>query len=31
MLRKQVSFKFGKLPDWAEQRLKDATDEQLDE
>ena len=31
MLRKQISLKFGDLPEWADQRLMDATDEQLDE
>lgn len=31
MLRKQINLKFGELPEWADQRLKNATDEQLDE
>ena len=30
-LRKQINLKFGELPEWADQRLKSATDEQLDE
>jgi len=31
MLRKQITLKFGELPEWADQRLVEATDEQLDE
>jgi len=30
-LRKLITLKFGDLPEWADQRLMDATDEQLDE
>jgi len=30
-LRKQINLKFGTLPEWADQRLVEATDEQLDE
>lgn len=30
VLRKQISLKFGNLPDWAEQRLEQGTPEQLE-
>ncbi len=30
MLRKQIELKFGELPAWADERLKQASDEQLD-
>ncbi|MFN2349898.1 MAG: Rpn family recombination-promoting nuclease/putative transposase [Thioalkalivibrio sp.] len=30
-LRKQIPLKFGELPDWADERLSQASDEQLDE
>jgi predicted transposase YdaD len=30
MLRKQIELKFGELPAWVDERLKQASDEQLD-
>ncbi|MGM0984707.1 MAG: DUF4351 domain-containing protein [Pseudomonadota bacterium] len=31
ILRKQIGLKFGELPEWAEQRLEQATPEQLED